>query len=170
MRQSFEFWGNVQCMFDLQSMQLPVEVSVLAAFEVTDLLGLSVLLTNVCHNSFLCVFLVGSEVDASDACARKSNLSSSWYGGTSVEDWLCFYHSNVTSNLSSSMEVMNAGEGSWPRALSAHRCCWILLWRRRSSLRDPSLRLGASIIIQTWIWWIRRVWSYRDFRFSTASV
>ena len=58
-------------MFDLQSMQLPVVVSVLAAYEAIDLLGLSVLLTNVGHNSFLCVFLVGSEVDASDACARK---------------------------------------------------------------------------------------------------
>ena len=57
-------------MFDLQSMQLPVVVSVLVMCEETGLLGLSVLLTSVGRSSFLGVFLAWSEVDALDACAR----------------------------------------------------------------------------------------------------
>lgn len=67
------------CLSDLQSTQLPIVASALVACEVTGLLGLSVLLTVVGCSTFLGAFLVGSEVDASDACARRSmNSNSSW--------------------------------------------------------------------------------------------
>ena len=151
----------------LSDLQLPVAVLAAAAWDATGLLGLEFLLKVVGWPPFFAL-LVGSVVDASEAWTLRSLL----IRRTSVDDWLCFCHSNIvlTSSLSSSMEVMKADEGSWPRALSAHRCCWIVSWRRRSSFPDPSLRLGVSSIMRTWVWWIRRCRSYRDLRLSIASA
>ena len=64
------------CLSDLQRTQLPEAVSALAAKDATDVLELTFFLKVVGLDSFLSTFLVGSEVDTSDACACRS--SSSW--------------------------------------------------------------------------------------------
>ena len=46
-------------------------------------------------------------------------------GGTSVESWLAFCHSNMVSGSSfiSMREVVKEGDGSFPIARSARKCC-----------------------------------------------
>lgn len=148
------------CLSDLHRAQLPATSSMWSDwFAWTETL----LLTQVGHDSLLAAFLVGSEVDPWDFCAHKSSSS----GGTSLEDWLCFCLSItvVPSNLSSIREVMKAAESLFVAQRPDAVGWWCEddedLYRIHPWGSEP------SIIMWTWVWWIRLG---RSFKLSIASA